>query len=91
MQVKSVAECAKGSILQYFGPSVIEVFVLSIFEWQLKTDFTVPCFEINADPDQLDSEKPVDEDPHGFHSTLKYLLMALFCKIMSFQVYVFIL
>ena len=38
MQVKSIAECSKGSILQYFWPSfklpfVIEIFVLYIFEW----------------------------------------------------------
>ena len=47
MQVKSIAECSKGSILQYFRPSlsyvpfVIKIFVLSIFEWPLKTSFTV--------------------------------------------------
>ena len=33
MQVKSIAECSKGSILQYFWPFVINIFVLSIFEW----------------------------------------------------------
>ena len=48
MQVKSIAECSKGSILQYFRPSlsfhfVIKLFVLSIFEWPLKTGFTVHC------------------------------------------------
>ena len=41
MQVKS-----KGSILQYFQPSltinfVIKIFVLSIFEWPFYTGFTV--------------------------------------------------
>ena len=46
MQVKSIAECSKGSILQYFRPSlklpfVIEIFGSSIFEWQFYTDFTV--------------------------------------------------
>ena len=45
MQVKSIAECSKGSILQYFRPSfsqsIIKIFVLSIFEWPLKTGFTV--------------------------------------------------
>ena len=47
MQVKSIAECPKGSILQYFRPSlnyyiiVIKIFVLSIFELPLKTGFTV--------------------------------------------------
>ena len=44
MQVKSIAECSKGSILQYFRsfiklPFVIMIFVLSIFEWPLKTGF----------------------------------------------------
>ena len=38
MQVKIIAECSKGSILQYFAtfinlPIVIKIFVLSIFEW----------------------------------------------------------
>ena len=42
MQVKSIAECSKGSILQYFRPSpfVIKILVLSIFEWPLKTGVT---------------------------------------------------
>ena len=34
MQVKSIAECSKGTF-------VIEIFVLSILEWPLKTGFTV--------------------------------------------------
>ena len=46
MQVKSIAECSKGSILQYFLPSlklpfIFKTFVLSFFEWPLKTGFTV--------------------------------------------------
>ena len=45
MQVKSIAECSKGSILQYFRPYklpfTIKTFVLSIFKWPLKTGFTV--------------------------------------------------
>ena len=54
LMVKRVAECSKGSILQYFRPSiiklsstfiklpfVIKIIVLSIFEWPLKTGFTV--------------------------------------------------
>ena len=45
MQVKSIAECSKGSILQYFWltklPFVIKIFALSIFEWLLNTGFTV--------------------------------------------------
>ena len=46
MQVKSIAECSKGSVLQYFRTSssyhlVIKIFVLSIFEWQLMTGLTV--------------------------------------------------
>ena len=40
MQVKSIAECSKRSILQYFQPS-LKIFVLSIFEWLFYTDFTV--------------------------------------------------
>ena len=41
MQVKSIAECSKGSILQYFRPSLFKTFVLSISEWSLTTGFTV--------------------------------------------------
>ena len=45
MQVKCIAECSKRSILQYFQPSFsyysIKTFVLSIFKWLLKTDFTI--------------------------------------------------
>ena len=51
MQVKSIAECSKGSMLQGEHsailstfiklPYVIKIFVLSICEWQLKTGFTV--------------------------------------------------
>ena len=46
MQVKSIAECSKGehsAILSTFIklPFAIKTFVLSIFEWPLKTGFTV--------------------------------------------------
>ena len=42
MQVKSIAECSKGSrILQYFQPPLSYHFVLSIFEWPFYTGFTV--------------------------------------------------
>ena len=50
MQVKSIAECSKGSVLQYFRPSlgyhVITIFVLSIFERLHKTSFTIIGLEI---------------------------------------------
>ena len=52
MQFKSIAECSKGSILQYFRPSLclvtltIKTFVLSIFERPLKTGFTLPVFVV---------------------------------------------
>ena len=42
MHVRSIAECSKESILQYFWPLllklsfVIKIFVLSIFKWPLK-------------------------------------------------------
>ena len=36
MQVKSIAECSFIKL-----PFVIKIFVLSIFEWPLKTDLTV--------------------------------------------------
>ena len=41
MQVQSIAECSE--ILSTFSklPSVFKTFVLSIFEWLLKTGFTV--------------------------------------------------
>ena len=46
MQVKSIAECSKGgafcNTLTFIKqPFVIKIFVLSIFEWPLKTGFTV--------------------------------------------------
>ena len=47
MQVKSIAECSK-SILPYFRPSLNYQlslrYFLSIFEWSLKTGFTVFIF-----------------------------------------------
>ena len=49
LQVKSIAECSKGSILQYFRPSLsyhlsLRSSCLSNFEWSLKTGFTVWIF-----------------------------------------------
>ena len=45
MQVKSIAECSKGNILQYLRPSLSYHLslrlVLSSFEWPLKTGLTV--------------------------------------------------
>ena len=46
IQVKSIAECSKRNILQYFRPSLsyhlhIKTFVLSSFEWPFKIGFTV--------------------------------------------------
>ena len=48
MQVKSIAECSRehSAILSTFIklPFVLKTFVLSIFEWLLKTGFTVVMF-----------------------------------------------
>ena len=41
MQVKSIAECSKGSILHYFRPSFSYHLSLRALFWPLKTDFTV--------------------------------------------------
>ena len=47
MQVKSIAECSKGRehsatlLTSIKLPFVSKIFVLSIFEWPLKTGFTV--------------------------------------------------
>ena len=43
MQVKSIAECEHSAILLPFImlPFAIKTFVLSFFEWPLKTGFTV--------------------------------------------------
>ena len=56
MQVKSIAECSKGSILQYFRPSLSYQFllrsfkfVLSIIEWPFYTGFTTDA-SLTADP-----------------------------------------
>ena len=52
MQVKSIAECSKGSILQYFQPTLsyhlsLRSF-LSIFEWPLMTGIAVTENPIHA-------------------------------------------
>ena len=46
MKVKSIAECSKGSILQFLSTFiklsfVTNIYVLSMFEWPFYTDFTV--------------------------------------------------
>ena len=46
MKVKSIAECSPWSILQYFCPALSDKSVLKtnfgvLFEWPLKTGFTV--------------------------------------------------
>ena len=46
MQVKSIVECSKGSILQYFRPSLsyhlsLRPLFCLFFEWQFFTGFTV--------------------------------------------------
>ena len=46
MQVKSIAECSNGSVLTFIKlPFVVKTFVLSIFEWPLKTCSTVVYIE----------------------------------------------
>ena len=55
MQVKSIAECSDGSILQYFRPSLsyylsLRPLFMCNFEWPLKTGFTV---SINTKPVQF--------------------------------------
>ena len=50
MQVKSIGECSKGSILQYLRPSLsyhlsLRSFVLSIFEWPFYTGYTVIFYD----------------------------------------------
>ena len=44
MQVKSIAECSAILLTFIKLPFVIKIFVLSIFEWPLKTGFTVVLF-----------------------------------------------
>ena len=48
MQVKSIAECSQGSILQYFGPSLsYNLSLKSVFIFvYLKTGFTVATCHI---------------------------------------------
>ena len=46
MKVKSIAECSKGSILQYFWPALSNNWYRKpifgvLFEWPLKAGFTV--------------------------------------------------
>ena len=56
MRVKSIAECSKHSaILSTFIklPFVFKTFVLSIFEWPLKTGFTVSSYEMKVQINNL--------------------------------------
>ena len=51
MQVKSIAECSNGSLLQYFPPSLsyhlsLRSLFCLFFEWPLKTGFTVVCLNL---------------------------------------------
>ena len=39
-----MAECSKGSIRQYLRPALSYLMVSSIFEWPLKTGFTVYAY-----------------------------------------------
>ena len=52
MQVKSIAKCSKRAFCNTFNliklPFVLKTFVLSIFEWSLKTGFTVQLYNQNG-------------------------------------------
>ena len=79
MQVKSIAECSKGSILQYFWPSdlcfvyfwvavlhrfdCIEIFILS----ELTYPFDTVNLTNSEDPDEMQQNA-------AFHQDLHYLL-----------------
>ena len=80
MQVNSIAECSKGSILQYFQPSLsfhlsLRSF-LSIFEWPLKTGFTV----LKRSVVMSSFEHPADGQDH-FNFKLKNFFFVLICGI----------
>ena len=47
MQVKSIAECSAILLTFIKLPFAVRIFVLSIFEWSLKTGFTVHLFSGN--------------------------------------------
>ena len=55
MQVKSVADCSMEHSAVLLScirlPHGFKTFVLSIFEWLLKTGFTVPSLENGVDTD----------------------------------------
>ena len=102
MQVKSIAECSKGSILQYFQPLLSYHLslrsVLSNFERLLKTGFTV-ILSLKVDFVFANSADP-DEMPHpvafhlGLHCLQNYPLHLGVCSlqmvnnwIMQFCVY----
>ena len=55
MQVKSIAECSKGTVIKL--PFVIKIYVLSIFE--LKTGFTVYELLISSQSISSQSSGPV--------------------------------
>ena len=61
MQVKSIAECSKGSILQIFSTFIkltfiMKTFVLSIFEWPFYTGITVHSQCRVTDGDAINSQ-----------------------------------
>ena len=43
---------------------VIKIFVLSIFEWPLKTGFTVVRYKVKKNPQNLDLRYKTDIDSH---------------------------
>ena len=72
MQVKSIAECSKGSILQYFRPSLMyhlslrSLFCL-FFEWPFYTGFTVLFIKGNS----LPAQRQLTDEISGFEKYIE--------------------
>ena len=75
MRVESIAECSKGSILQYFCPSLatncyLKTFVVSIFGWQFLHRF----YCIKASDEMTNSVGTVS------HRTLLHIALQTYIK-----------
>ena len=72
MKVESIAECSPWSILQYFWPALSDnqswkLFFCLLFEWPLKTGFTVNVYLLN---EMCWSFSSVCGKPKHFHLTM---------------------
>ena len=83
MQVKSIAECSRHSailltfIKLLFG---IKIFVLSFFEWPIKTGFTVYCINVSARVIIKKFQKRPENNLKGPKDVTLYTLSVFYAK-----------